>query len=54
MNPEFLREGTALDDFLKPDRIVIGEYDSRSGDKLEKLYQGFETPIVRTSLKQPR
>jgi UDPglucose 6-dehydrogenase len=51
MNPEFLREGVALDDFMKPDRIVIGEYDKKSGDALEKLYKNFNAPIIRTSLK---
>jgi len=51
MNPEFLREGFALEDFLKPDRIVVGEYDKKSGDMLEKLYKNFNAPIIRTSLK---
>jgi UDPglucose 6-dehydrogenase len=51
MNPEFLREGTALNDFLEPDRIVIGELDERSGDVLEKGYSEFDAPIMRTSLK---
>ncbi|RLJ08704.1 MAG: UDP-glucose 6-dehydrogenase [Candidatus Aenigmatarchaeota archaeon] len=51
MNPEFLREGSALKDFLNPDRVVIGEYDKRSGDFLEKLYKNFKTQVLRTSIK---
>ncbi len=51
MNPEFLREGTALNDFLEPDRIVIGELDDRSGDTVAALYQDFDAPILRTSLR---
>jgi len=50
MNPEFLREGIAVDDFLKPDRIVIGSYDDKSRDILRKLYKDFSCPLVETSL----
>ncbi len=41
MNPEFLREGEAVHDFLYPDRIVLGGLDERSLDVLEELYQPF-------------
>jgi len=51
MNPEFLREGTALNDFLEPDRIVIGELDDRSGKMLEEVYAEFDAPVMRTSLR---
>jgi UDPglucose 6-dehydrogenase len=49
-NPEFVREKEALHD-PKPDRIVIGQYDTRSGDTLYQLYKEFECPIIRTDIK---
>ncbi|MDH7517797.1 MAG: UDP-glucose/GDP-mannose dehydrogenase family protein [Candidatus Thermoplasmatota archaeon] len=50
MNPEFLKEGVAIEDFLKPDRIVIGAYDKKSREKLRELYKNFSCPIVETDL----
>jgi len=50
VNPEFLRQACALQDFLNPYRILIGESDKRSGDILEKLYSAFKKPIIRTDL----
>lgn len=50
MNPEFLREGRAVE-MAHPDRIVIGSNDSRAGDWAESAYRGIEAPIVRTGIK---
>jgi UDPglucose 6-dehydrogenase len=53
VNPEFLREGSAINDTLKPDRIVIGQADRKSGSHLQRLYRTFlgKTPkIVRMNL----
>ena len=51
MNPEFLREGTAIEDTLKPDRIVIGSNDNRSGDVLENLHTDFDCVKWRCDIK---
>ncbi|MHA1779107.1 MAG: UDP-glucose dehydrogenase family protein, partial [Candidatus Heimdallarchaeaceae archaeon] len=48
MNPEFLREGVALKDFLEPDRIVIGAIDERSYEVIKRCYEGFPAPILHT------
>ena len=50
MNPEFLREGLAVEDFLHPDRIVIGSRDGRSGDAVAAVYRGLSAPVVRCGL----
>lgn len=48
-NPEFLRSESALDDFLNPARVVIGECCKEHGDMLEELYKPFDVHIVRTN-----
>src|SRR5438128_3344240 len=49
-NPEFLAEGRALEDFMHPDRIVIGAYADEDGDAVARLYAGIEAPVVRTDV----
>jgi len=52
MNPEFLTEGEAVQDFMNPDRIILGAMDERSLLLLERLYCGFEgVPVFRTNCK---
>ncbi|MFC4726206.1 UDP-glucose/GDP-mannose dehydrogenase family protein [Glycocaulis abyssi] len=51
-NPEFLREGAAIDDFKRPDRVVVGTENARARDVMRELYRPLflnETPIVFTS-----
>ena len=47
-NPEFLREGTAVNDFLHPDRVVVGADDRGAAEKVAALYSSIETDIIIT------
>lgn len=51
-NPEFLREGTAIEDWMKPDRVVIGDSNGReAAAKIAKLYEVLGSPILITNLE---
>jgi len=52
MQPEYLREATANQDFERPWFVLIGELDERSGKTIEKLYRPFNAPIERVSLEE--
>ena len=47
-NPEFLREGSAIQDFMHPDRVVVGGHDREAAEKVAKLYEPLQAPILIT------
>jgi UDPglucose 6-dehydrogenase len=49
-NPEFLREGSAVEDFMKPDRVVLGSSDRAAAQRVAELYLPLRAPIVITDL----
>ena len=49
-NPEFLREGSAVSDFMHPDRIVLGGHDRAAAERVAELYRPLESPVLITDL----
>lgn len=52
MNPEYLREATAQEDFSRPWLVTIGQLDERSGEALQALYAGYDCPVYRVGLRE--
>lgn len=50
-NPEFLREGSAVNDFMNPDRIVVGAKAKSDRDRVASIYSPLESPILKTGLR---
>ena len=50
-NPEFLREGAAIADFMNPDRVVLGSLNREAADQVARLYLSLRTPIIITDLR---
>ena len=51
MNPEFMREGTAIEDYYGPSFVVFGEHDQQDGGIAEEIYDAVEAPVIRTTLE---
>ncbi len=50
-NPEFLREGSAISDFFKPDRVVLGAADRAAAEKVADLYRPLNAPVLITDMR---
>ena len=50
-NPEFLREGSAVNDFMEPDRVILGSTDLGAAQKVAELYEALRAPIMITDLR---
>jgi GDP-mannose 6-dehydrogenase len=51
VNPEFLREGTAVHDFFNPPKTVVGSAQASAADTIVSLYDGIEAPVFKTAIK---
>ncbi len=51
VNPEFLREGTAVRDYYDPPKTIVGDLDAASGALVASLYEGLRAPLIRTSIE---
>lgn len=52
MNPEFLSQGSAVADFMEPDRIVVGAFDPRTAEVMADLYRPFPAPLLAMGLRE--
>src|SRR5689334_11276379 len=50
-NPEFLREGTALEDFKHPPKTIVGSQDERTGREIASLYDGIDAPLINVPIE---